>query len=108
MNTHGSWEAGVNGAKPGIIMLAHPKIGDAYRQEDAPGVVADMGRVLSLDETVSLPYGTFERCLKTMDWTPLEPGNRAFKYYAAGVGVVLEVAPRGGRQRVELTAVSTR
>ncbi len=106
VSTAGSWEAGKDGAKPGVIMLAHPRVGDSYRQEDAPGVVADMGRVLSRKETVTVPYGTFEGCLQTMEWTPLEPGNRSFKYYASGLGPVLEVSPRGGRERVELTAVT--
>ena len=106
VGTVGSWEAGTDGAAAGIIMLAHPRIGDSYQQENSPGVVADRARVLSLKETVSVPYATFEECLKTLDWTPLEPGVREFKFYAPGVGLVLEVSPRGGRERVELTALS--
>jgi len=106
VGTVGSWEAGKDGAAAGIIMLAHPRIGDTYQQENSPGVVADRARVLSLSETVSVPYGSFTDCLQTLDWTPLEPGVREFKYYATGVGVVLEVTPRGGRERVELTALS--
>lgn len=108
VTTAGSWEAGKNGAQAGIIMLAHPQVGDTYHQENAPGVVADQARVKSLNETVTVPYGTFENCLKTQDWTPLEPGNRAFKYYASGVGVILEVEPHGGQLRVELVGVTTR
>lgn len=106
MGTAGSWEAGKNGASAGVIMLAHPRIGDSYQQENSPGVVADRARVVSLSATVSVPFGTFSQCLQTMDWTPLEPGVREFKFYAPGLGLVLEVTPRGGRQRVELTAVS--
>jgi hypothetical protein len=108
VTTQGSWEAGKNGAQAGIIMLANPKIGDQYYQEFAPGVVADQGKVLSLKETVNVPYGTFTSCLKTADWTPIEPGNRALKYYAEGIGVVLEVAHREGGERTELTEFSTR
>jgi hypothetical protein len=108
VTTQGSWEAGVNGAKAGIIMLADPKIGDSYKQEDAPGVVADMGKVVSLKETVTVPYGTFSPCLETAEWTPLEPGDRSNKYYAKGIGVVLEVAHRSGGERVELVSVTTR
>ena len=106
VGTVGSWEAGKDGAAAGIIMLAHPRIGDTYQQENSPGVVADRARVLSLSATVTVPYGTFDNCLKTLDWTPLEPGVREFKYYARGVGAVLEVTPRGGRERVELTALA--
>lgn len=106
VSTAGSWEAGKDGAKAGIIMLSSPRIGNTYYQEFAPGVVEDQGRVLSLKESVSVPYGEFEDCLKTADWTPIEPGNRAFKYYARGIGMVLEIIPRDGRARVELTAVT--
>lgn len=103
VSTEGSWEAGVGGAQAGIIMLANPKVGDQYYQENAPGVVEDQGKVLSLKETVEVPFGTFANCIKTAEWTPIEPGNRSFKYYAPGVGLVLEIAPHGGRERVELT-----
>ena len=106
VSTAGSWEAGVNGAQAGIIMLANPKVGDQYYQENAPGVVEDQGKVLSLKETVSGPYGTFTDCLVTADWTPIEPGNRTFKYYARGIGLVMEVTPHGGRERLELVEFS--
>jgi hypothetical protein len=105
VGTEGSWEAGVDGAKPGIIMLAEPKVGTKYQQEFAPGVAEDMAKVLSLSETVEVPYGRFEGCLKTAEWTPLEPGAREFKYYAPGTGQVLEVQSRGGGVRVELIAI---
>lgn len=106
ISSAGSWEAGVDGAQAGIIMLAHPKVGDQYYQENAPGVVEDQGKVLSLKETVTVPFGTFSNCVQTAEWTPIEPGNRAFKYYAPGIGMVLEVAPHGGRQRVELVGLT--
>lgn len=106
VNTEGSWQAGVNGAKAGVIMLADPKIGDSYKQEDAPGVVADMGKVVSLKETAVVPYGTFTPCLETAEWTPLEPGDRSDKFYYKGLGVVLEVAHRQGGERVELVSVT--
>jgi hypothetical protein len=105
VTTAGSWEAGQNGAKAGIIMLADPHVGDVYKQEDAPGVVADMAKVVSLDEAVTVPYGTFTRCIETTEWTPVEPGDRSHKFYASGVGNVLEVATRQGGERDELVEV---
>ena len=105
LTTEGSWEAGMNGAHAGLIMLADPKVGDSYKQEDAPGVVADMGKVLSLKETATVPAGSFFPCLQTAEWTPLEPGNRSFKFYAAGIGCVLEQTPRQGGERVELISI---
>lgn len=103
VSTEGSWEAGVDGALPGIVMLAAPRIGLKYAQELAPGVAEDMAKVLSLSDTVEVPLGTFEGCLQTMEWTPLERGPRESKYYAPGIGLVLESSPGGGR--VELVAI---
>ena len=89
INTDGSWEAGVDGAKPGIIMKACPKVGEVYRQEYYAGVAEDMGEVMSLNRHVEVAYGDFDDCLKTRDYTPLDPKVNEFKYYAPGVGQVL-------------------
>jgi hypothetical protein len=105
VSTEGSWEAGVDGAMPGILMLAEPVIGTKYQQEFAEDVAEDMAQVLGLSKAAEVPYGTFEGCLMTLEWSPLDPGAREFKYYAPGVGLVLEVKPRGGRDRVELVVV---
>ncbi len=107
VSTEGSWEAGIDGAKPGIIMKADPQIGDSYRQEYYFGEAEDMAEVLSLSESVSIPYGFYTNCLQTKEWTPLEPGVSEHKYYALGVGVVLEVKVEGGRGRIELIEITT-
>jgi len=73
-STKGSWEAGVDGAKPGIIMQAHPKVGQPYRQEYYEGEAEDMAKVASLNESVAVPYGSFDHVLETKEWTPLQPG----------------------------------
>jgi len=103
----GSWEAGVGSGKPGIILEAKPRIGDIYRQEFEPGVVEDLGEVLSLNESVTVPYGSFRNCLKTRDWTPLEPDKEANKCYASGVGLVLEIFTKGSSERVELVNMTS-
>lgn len=87
----GSWTGGVDGAKPGIIMEAHPAIGDLYRQEFLPTVAEDLAGVLSLDKKVEVPAGTFDHCLETKEITPLEPGALEHKFYAQGVGMVYDV-----------------
>jgi hypothetical protein len=87
-STKGSWEAGVDGAKPGIVMQADPKVGESYRQEYYKGEAEDMAKVLSLNESVTVPYGSFDRVLKTKEWSPLEPSYVEHKYYAPGVGQV--------------------
>jgi hypothetical protein len=97
----GSWEAGVDGAKPGLWMKAAPMVGDVYRQEFLLGEAEDAGEVLSLTEAVEVPAGSFPTCLQTADFTPLEPDALEHKFYAPGVGLVLEVDVESG-DRVEL------
>ena len=86
VSTKGSWEAGVDGAKPGIIMQATSKVGESYRQEYYPGEAMDMAKVLSLNASVTVPYGSFDHALETREWTPLQPGFSEKKYYVRGVG----------------------
>jgi hypothetical protein len=91
----GSWEAGVKGAKAGIVMEAKPNVGDTYNQEFAKGVAEDKGTVLSLNKTVSVPSGTFSNVLKTKDFSPLEPDIVENKYYAQHVGQVKAISVKG-------------
>jgi len=87
VGTEGSWEAFEDGALPGILMYAHPKMGMKYQQEYYEGEAEDMAMVISLDKLVDIDFGTFEECLETMEWTPLEPGVREHKFYKEGVGL---------------------
>ena len=107
VNTAGSWEAGVNGAQPGIIMLADPHVGDRYQQELAPGVAEDMARVSSVNRRVTVPAGEYDNVLTTLESTPLEPDFQEVKYYAWGIGAVLSEVKKGGAGRVELISVSS-
>jgi len=91
----GSFEHGVDGAFGGIVMLAEPQVGDAYRQEFYPGEAEDLGEVVRTGEQVSVPYGDFEDVLVTRDWNPLEPEVIEEKWYAPGVGLVREVKVAG-------------
>lgn len=101
VNTDGSWEAGVNGALPGIIMEASPQHGDTYFQEFAPDVAQDMATVLTTSDTVTVPAGTFSNVLRTKEWTPIENSSLEHKYYAPGVGLIQEQD-----QNVQLQLVS--
>ena len=107
-STKGSWEAGVDGALPGIIMPADPKVGDSYRQEYYEGEAEDMAEVVSLDgsglnDAVSTPYDSFSKdVLVTKDWSPLEPEILEEKYYAPGIGVIGEVTATGPAEKIEL------
>ena len=95
VSTAGSWESGVDGALPGIIMFAAPYIGVWYRQEYYEGEAEDVAQVLSLTEAVTVPYGTFTDCLQTAEWNLLEPGVVEHKFYAPGIGMIRAVAVEG-------------
>jgi hypothetical protein len=88
-NHYGSWEAGVDGAQPGIIMLGNPVIGLHYRQELYSGEAEDEGEVVGKNESVAIAAGTFTGCLKIKETNPLDPEFLEYKYYANGVGLVM-------------------
>ena len=92
ISTDGSWEAGVDGAEPGIAMLASPFKGAVYQQERAVDVAEDMAKVLSLTEEVEVAYGAFTDVVETQEWSHLAPAPREHKFYAEGVGLVLETS----------------
>jgi hypothetical protein len=98
----GSWEAGVDGALPGIVMPTDPQSGLAYRQEYYKGKAEDNGEILSLEEMVDVPFGHFDDVLLTKDTITIEPDVLEFKLYAKGVGVVLALGISGGGGREEL------
>lgn len=87
-NHYGSWEAGVDGAQPGIIMLGNPVIGLRYRQELYSGEAEDEGEVISKNESIAIAAGTFSGCLKIKETNPLDPEVLEYKYYAKGVGLI--------------------
>ena len=101
----GSFKIGRDGAKPGTLILAAPQVGDVYRQEFHVGNAEDFVEVLSITGTESTPVASCNStCLVTRDFSPLDPGAEENKYYAPGVGLIVEVDNEGGR--VELTEFS--
>lgn len=102
----GTWTGGVDGAQPGIIMKAHPAIGDFYRQEFSLGNAEDLAEVKSLNAKATVPYGSFDHCLKTLESSPLAPGDLENKFYAVGVGNVLTIDLATG-ERSELVKIIT-
>jgi len=102
VSKEGSWEAGVDGARAGIIMPAKPRVGMRYRQEFYKGHAEDKAQVLSLNEQAQVPFGHFRRVLLTKDFTPLEPKVLEYKLYARGVGPVLVFSVSGGGDDEEL------
>ncbi len=108
-DTEGSWEAGVNGAKPGIIMYADPEahMNVPYRQEYLSGVAEDKAEVLSVLESATIPYGTFTKCIMTKDYSDIEPDVVEHKYFAPGVGQVSTVTVLDGNEEEVLVNITT-
>jgi hypothetical protein len=111
VSTAGSFEWGVNGAQPGIIMWADPlaQVGNAYRQEFAAGVAEDWGKVVATNETVTTPLATYTGCIKTEDWNALDGANapHEFKWYCQDVGLVAEEDADGRLELVTLVQAPT-
>jgi hypothetical protein len=105
VSRHGAWEAGVDGAQPGIVMLASPKLGDYYRQEFLKGQAEDVAKVIDLDSTLKNTLATYSNVLITEDFTGLEPDIVEHKKYAPGVGLVAEETVKGGSGVVQLTEI---
>ncbi len=104
-STSGAWQAGVNGAKPGLFMFAHPRVGQSAQQEFYKGQAADHFKVLSLHASASTPYTRSTNAMLTEEWTALEPGALDHKLYVRGIGTILERTVKGGSERAALVSV---
>lgn len=101
-----SWEGGVNGAKPGIIMPAHPRAGMVYRQEYyKPGGALDQAKVLRTNARVKVPSGATRLGVVTIEWSPVEPQLET-KTYVAGLGEISEKVVAGGHEGFRLVSVA--
>lgn len=102
ISTEGSFRAGVDGARAGVLIPGHPKVGQTGRQEFRRGQAEDHFKVLDLSAAVSVPFVSSHRALRTVEWTPLEPKVLDNKYYVRGIGTVREVAVKGPVERLQL------
>jgi hypothetical protein len=103
----GTWVFGQDCAKPGYVMKAHPMVGDSYRQEFYAGNAEDQADVLALDETVTVPYGTFQHCLRTKDYTRFSPGADENKFYCPGLGNIKTIdLPESMNKHEDLVSIT--
>lgn len=87
VSTEGSWEAGVEGAQPGIVMPGRPTVGTRYRHCFSANTAEDIGQVAALGESVTVPLGVFPDCIRTREWSMLE-SSTSYVWYARGIGQV--------------------
>jgi hypothetical protein len=94
VSLEGSWKAGRDGAKPGVIMLANPQPGDLYREEFFLGDAEDVAEIIGLVDGITVPFNPagYNNVLQTKNLSPLEPGFHELKYYAPNAGLILEEA----------------
>jgi hypothetical protein len=105
-DTSGSWEAGVQGAQPGLIMEASPQIPDGYRQEYLAGEAEDTAWIVGQGGTVKVPYGNVRNVLTTLEATQVEPGIYDQKIYGPGIGIVVEQSLTGPNEYAKLVSVT--
>jgi hypothetical protein len=101
----GSWEAGVDDGEPGLIMEAAPKVPDAYRQEYLRGEAEDTAWIIGGPDSLTVPFGTVEHVLTSLEATRIEPGLYDKKIYAPGIGIVLERAVTGPAETAQLVTM---
>jgi hypothetical protein len=102
----GAWEAGVDGALPGIVMQAQPVVSEASRQEFYAGEAEDMGWVVQTGISTEVPFRSFDDVIRVLEWSPLEPRIVVEKLYAPGVGILGEEALSGALENFELVEFS--
>jgi hypothetical protein len=102
-STEGTWKAGASGAKAGIYIPGHPRLGQTGLQEFLKGHAEDHFKIIGLFGTVAPPGKA--NTLLTEEWTPLEPGVIDHKMYVRGIGTVLEQSQRGPDERNELISI---
>jgi hypothetical protein len=108
VSKEGSFQAGRDGARVGVLIPGHPKVGQTGRQEYLKGEAEDEFKVLDLDARVSVPFVSSHHALRTKETTPLEPNVVDNKYYVRGVGCVREVTVKGPRERLKLVSLEKR
>lgn len=104
-DTSGSWEAGVDDAEPGLVMEAHPRVPDAYRQEYLRGQAEDTAWFVGGAKSITVPYGTVHNVISSLEATRIEPGLYDKKIYAPGIGIVAERAITGPAEVAQLVTM---
>ena len=104
VSTKGSWEAGVDGAQPGIVMPAQPRIGRAYRQEYLKGEAEDLAEITAVNDSRTVDGKPYDKVVVTKEWTPLDAKIVEAKWYAPGLGVIEEGTLKGGNETSTLVS----
>jgi hypothetical protein len=91
-NHEGSWLAGRNDAKAGLIMPGKVEVGMRYYQKIAPGIAEDRAEIVSVTDVLEALAGVFRQVLKTEEINPLKPDEKEYKLYAPGIRLIQDEA----------------
>jgi len=105
-STKGSWKAGVNGAKPGIVMKANPKAGDKYQQEYLKGVAEDMAEVIRLGAKLNIGSKNYTNCIEIKEWNPLEKDSDEYKYFCQEVRNLVYEFSLEDKEQLQLVSIA--
>jgi hypothetical protein len=100
----GSFKAGRDGARPGVLFPGHPRVGQKGRQEYYKGHAEDHFKILSTSGNVTSPFVSSHHAVRTREWSPLEPNTYDNKWYVRGVGDVKEKTVRGPKEKLHLVS----
>jgi hypothetical protein len=107
VDVDGSWKTGRDRAEGGILIPAMPEVGAVIRQEVLFGDAEDAIEIVSVTASESAPAGACAgNCLQTRDFTPLEPDVTESKYYAPGIGLIVELEDDARVELVEFDGVA--
>ena len=85
-----TWLHGSDNARAGLIMPGTILLGSKYYQEIAPGVALDKSEIVSTNQTVNVPAGSFSNVIEMIESSDLEPGIEEKNLHAPGVGQVID------------------
>jgi hypothetical protein len=105
ISRQGSFHSGVHGAQPGVYMQAHPQLGRKFRQEWYKGHAEDVFKAIQKHQSRTTPYASFKNLLRTRETDGLEPSIVDNKYFAPGIGSVVELTVKGATERLHLVDV---
>jgi hypothetical protein len=101
-----SWLAGRRGAEAGLVMPAHPRVGDGFANGTQPGTMERRSTVVTVDASVALPKGEYHHAIETRDLSPLAPIRIVQTFFAPGIGMVSQDTMEAVDTQLTLVRVS--
>ena len=85
----GQWRLGRDTKRPGVLMPAHPRLGDSYKSEAVPGITHETDHVVAVGKTKRVHGHTYHHVIRVRE-NAGPPPEVEFKTYSRGTGVITE------------------